>query len=81
MKEKTQKELLQELHQGVYGLKDTAEQGLLGSVKELVIQVKTQNDRIRKNERRIGKTWGVLIGVGAATGISISLVIRLLEFH
>ena len=76
--DKTQKELLQELHQGVYGIKDTIEKGLLGDVKELVIQVKLQNDRIRKNERRIYKMWGVLIGVGFAAGTGVGLGLRIL---
>ena len=70
--------LLHELHQGIYGVPGTEEKGLIGDVRELVTEVKTQNGRIRKNEQRICRTWGVLMGVGAAVGVGISLVLRLL---
>ena len=76
--DKTQKELLQELHQGIYGISHTEEHGLLGDVKELVVQVKLQNDRIRKNERRIYKMWGILIGVGFAAGTGVGLGLKIL---
>jgi len=79
MREKTQKELIQELHQGIYGVPGTEEHGLIGSVKELVDQVRAQNGRIRKNEQKIFKIWGILMGIGAAAGIAFGLGLKLLS--
>ncbi len=78
MAEKTNKELIRELHQGMCGLPGTPENGLIGDVKELVIVVREQNARIRKNEQKISKIWGILIGIGALGGTGIGLGIKAL---
>jgi len=76
--DKTQRELLLELHQGIYGISDTEENGLLGDVKEMVTQVRIQNDRIRKNEHRVFKIWGILIAIGALSGAGIAIACKFL---
>lgn len=79
--EKPWRDMLQELHQGVYGIPDTEEHGLLGDVKELITVVLAQNTRIRKNEQTIFKLWGILIGIGAATGVCLGLGLRMLGVY
>lgn len=76
--DKTQRELLLELHQGIYGLPHTEEYGLIGDVKKLVIQVELQNNRIRKSEQKIFKLWGILIGVGVTAGVAVGLGLRIM---
>ena len=78
MLEKTEKQLIQELHQGLYGIPNTEEKGLCGDVKELVKEVRNQNTRIRKNEKKIAYIWGILVGLGAAGGTGIGLGIKAL---
>ena len=75
---RTNKELLLELYQGLYGIPDTEEKGLCGDVKELVREVKLQNTRIRKSEKRIAYIWGILIGLGIAGGTGVGLGIKAL---
>lgn len=53
MVDKTQKELTRELHQGVYGVPDTDDRGLVGDVKEVLKLIKEQNGKISKNTHRI----------------------------
>jgi len=81
---KTQKELIedlkdltQQLIQGIYGIPGTEEKGLLGDVKDLIQEVKTQNSRVKKNEQMIVKIWGVLIGAGTILGIVLGKNIEL----
>lgn len=78
MPEKTQRELIQELHQSVHGVPGTVDRGLAGDVKDLVKLVIDQNDRVRKGEQKISKIWGILIGVGTASGIAIGIGSRVL---
>ena len=78
MLEKTEKQLIQELHQGLYGIPNTEEKGLCGDVKELVKEVRNQNTRIRKNEKKIAYIWGILVGLGIAGGTGIGLGIKAL---
>lgn len=78
MKDKTQKELIQELHQGIYGVPDSLEHGLIGDVKELVTAVRAQNSRLGKNEQKVSKIVGVLIGLGIVGGTGLGLGIKTL---
>ena len=73
---KTNRELILELHQGVYGVPGTNEQGLCGDMRDLVKEVRTQNSRVRIVERRVAWLRGVLIGAGAlggGTGIGLGI--------
>ena len=76
MAEKTQKEMVRELCQAVIGLPENPDDnGLIGKVQEVKDIIVLQNTRIRKNEQRISKIWGILIGFGAlgGGGLGISL--------
>lgn len=70
---KTQRELIQELHQGIYGIPDTEEKGLIGDVKDLVTAVGNQNKRVRITEIHISRIKGILIGVGILGGSGAGL--------
>ena len=70
--------MLTELHQGIYGVPNTEDNGLIGDVKNLVEVVKKQNSRISVNEQKIGKVWGVLIGSGVISGAALGFGIRTL---
>jgi len=70
MADKTQKELTRELHQGMYGVKDTEDKGLIGDVKFLTKLVLEQNGRIRKNSRLIYIMYGILAASGLGFGIN-----------
>lgn len=76
MPDKTEKELIQELHQGVYGIPGTEEKGLIGDVKDLIGVIQIQNGRIGKNEQHISRIWGILIGVGAVGGTGLGFGIK-----
>ena len=70
MPDKTQKELTRELHQGMYGVKDTEDKGLIGDMRFLTKLVLEQNGRIRKNSRLIYIMYGVLAASGLGFGIN-----------
>ena len=77
MVEKTNKKLLQELYQAVIGIPENSdENGLIGDVRDVKAILTLQNSRIRKNELRITKIWGILIGIGALGGAGIGLGIK-----
>ena len=78
MPDKPNKQLIQELHQGIYGGPGTEDMGMIGDVKELVKTIKDQNTRVRKNEVKISKIWGILIGVGVIGGTGLGLGIKTL---
>jgi len=63
MAKKTQRELIQEIHQGMFGIPDTADTGLVGQVKKM-------NGRVSRNSRLIF----FIIGVISASGISFGVV-------
>jgi len=75
---KTSEQLIQELHQGIYGIPNTDEKGLCGDVKELIQIVKLQNFRIRKTEKRIAYIWGILVGVGVIGGAGVGISLKVL---
>jgi len=73
MPEKSQKKMVQELYQAVVGLPENSnDNGLIGDISEVKTLVKTQNSRVRKNEQRIFKIWGILVGMGIAGGLGIN---------
>lgn len=77
MVEKTNKEILQELYQAVVGIPESPdENGLIGDIAEVKELLQKQNSRVRKNEQRISKIWGILIGVSVLGGSGIGLAIK-----
>jgi len=65
---------LDSLCQAVIGIPENPDDnGLIGDVKDLKKILLSQNDRIRKNEQRIFKIWGILIGVGAIGGSGLGV--------
>lgn len=70
MAELTPKELMRELHQGMYGIKDTEDKGLIGDMKFLTKLVLEQNGRTRKNSRLIYIMYGVMAASGLGFGIN-----------
>ena len=71
MSEKTQKEMVRELHQAVVGLPENPEEnGLIGDVKEIKSILITQNGRIRSNEKRISRINGILVGIVTVGGLA-----------
>lgn len=78
MTEKTQKQMIQETHQGMFGVEGTDDKGLVGDVKDIKSEIKEQNGRVRKNSKMIYIIVGVLVVVGAAGGLEISEIINLL---
>ncbi len=77
--EKTQKEMVRELYQAVIGIPENPdENGLIGDMAELKELAKSQNNRVRKNEQKISKIWGILIGVGALGGTGVGFGVKAL---
>jgi len=75
--EKTQKELLNEVHQAVIGISNNPnDNGLLGDVADIKKMVLAQNSRLRQNENSISRIKGYLAGVGilgaTGTGFAVS---------
>jgi len=77
MPEKTQKQLIQEVHQGIYGVPHTEERGVLGDIKDIKTAIKEQNGRVRRNSKLIYVIIGVLMGTGVLGGLEIADVIHL----
>ena len=63
MANKTQRELIQEIHQGLFGIPDTEDDGLVGQVKKM-------NGRVSRNSKLIF----LVIGALSASGISFGVV-------
>ena len=74
---KTQKELLQELSQAVIGIPENPDDnGLIGDIRDVKKLILDQNTRIRRNEQKIMKIWGIMIGVGAVGGTGLGIGIK-----
>lgn len=74
---KAKRDMLQELHQAVIGIPDNPdENGMIGDIKEIKDILKTQNNRIRNNERNISRVKGILVGlsviISGGLGLGIS---------
>lgn len=78
MAEKTQKELLQEVHQGVYGVPDTDEKGLVGKMDDIVTEMRRMNGRVSRNSRLVYVILGVLITLGTIGGLEVTDIIQLI---
>ena len=74
MAEKTQRAILQEIHQVVIGIPGTEEHGMVGDLKETKALLLTQNKRIGKVENRVSKIWGILIGIGSVGAITGAVI-------
>ena len=72
---KTNKEslMIAELHQAVFGVRGTEENGLVGDIKEIKTLLKTQNGNIHKNSSNVG--WIIKIGAPLISIIFILLVV------
>lgn len=74
MTNKTQKEKINELFQAVIGIPENPDDnGLIGDIRDIKKILLSQNTRIRDNERRIYKIWGILIGLGAIGGSGLGI--------
>jgi len=78
LSEKTQKRLIQETHQGMFGVPGTDDKGLVGDVKGIKMDIREQNGRVRKNSKLIYIIMGVLITAGALGGLEIGDILHLL---
>ncbi len=76
MPKKTSGQLIQEVHQAMFGVEGTEDRGIVGDVRETRKDVKEQNKRVGKAEAKINKIWGVLIGIGAVGGTGLGLGIN-----
>ena len=65
---KTQRAMIQEVHQAMFGVTDTDDMGLVGDIKEMKAGIRSQNGRVRKNTIAIvalgasgvaGAGWGI----------------------
>lgn len=71
MPEKTQREMVRELHQAVVGLPENPEEnGLIGDVKEIKDSLVIQNGRIRSNEKSLSRIKGIIIGISTVGGLT-----------
>ena len=77
MTEKTQGDMIREIWQGMYGVPETEEDGIVGDVKEVIKQVTKQNGRITRNTNKINYIIGFLAGIGIISGGTYG-VIRLI---
>lgn len=75
MVEKTQKQMIQETHQGMFGVGGTEDKGLIGDVKEIKRDL---NGRVSRNSRLIFIIIGILIALGAVSGAEAADIIHIL---
>jgi len=79
MPEKTQKQMTYETHQAVLGIEGTEDKGLVGDVKEIKADVKSQNKRVTKLEGKQRLIYGLIIGAAGAGGGLGALISKLFE--
>lgn len=80
MTEKTQKKMMQEVHQGLFGVEGTDDKGMVGDFKDLRIHVKERglnvNGRIDEVHNRITKlstkVW-LIIGLLGSSGGGVGI--------
>ena len=73
MKVAERDQMLQEVHQGIWGVKGTEDKGLMGDFKELKEAVKEQNGRHHKLSKKVNILIGALVGSGLLTGGGIGI--------
>ncbi len=74
MAEKSQKQMIYETHQAMFGVGGSEDTGLVGDVKEIKNNVKIQNGRIDRLEARVSRIYGMIAGaalVGGGIGAGI----------
>ncbi len=71
-------QMLQEVHQGIYGVKESDDKGLVGDLREVKDTVKELNGRVRFNTVKIASIIGVLIGLGILGGLEIADITHIL---
>ena len=74
MPDKTQKQMIYETHQAMFGVGGSDDRGLVGDVREIKGNVKAQNDRVGKLEGKVAKIYGMIAGaalVGGGIGAGI----------
>ncbi len=74
MPDKTQKQMIYETHQAMFGVGGSEDTGLVGDVKEIKTNVKAQNSRVGKLEGKVAKIYGMIAGaalVGGGIGAGI----------
>jgi len=74
MVEKTQKKLIQEVHQAMFGVPNTEDMGLVGDFKEVRQAVREQNHRYHKLNGKVNKIIGIVIGCGILSGGGYGIV-------
>lgn len=78
MPKKTQGQMIQETHQGMFGVPGTDDKGLVGDVRGIRKDIGEQNGRVRRNSKLIYIIIGALVVVGGIGGLEAADVIRLL---
>jgi len=77
MPEKTQKQLLHEVHQGLYGVEGTEDYGLVGDVREIKLEFKKLNGRVSRNSRLIFILIGAMGAAAILGGLDIAGIMNL----
>ena len=72
----SQEEQVRELHQAIFGVKDSADKGMAGDMREIKELLKTQNGRVQNNRASISKLKGIMIGLGllGSSGVGMGVV-------
>ena len=74
MPDKSQKQMIYETHQAMFGVEGSEDYGLVGDVKEIKTNVKVQNMRVSKLEGKVARIYGMIAGaalVGGGIGAGI----------
>lgn len=74
MPDKSQKQMIYETHQAMFGVGGSEDKGLVGDVRGIAANVKTQNSRVDKLETKVAKIYGMIAGaalVGGGIGAGI----------
>jgi len=69
--EKTQKAMIQEIWQGVYGVPNTDDKGMCGDIKLMLKKNGEQDKRITKIEVFVATLSGLLVGTGILESFNI----------
>ena len=72
MKDKPTKELVREMHQAMFGVADTDDNGFAGDIKEIKADVKSQNGKVGKLSNRVYWLYGILSAMGVTGGLGIA---------
>ena len=67
----TQQEMIHEIWQGLYGVPNTEENGIMGDLKEVLAKVCRNEKRITKLEITIASLIALLLGLGVLDAVNI----------